>query len=62
MKLFQSGDLANALISITNPGWNYLLQDGGLYAQYNSGAIPEPATWVLLVLGLGLFRLRKKNA
>ncbi|MBR0190920.1 MAG: PEP-CTERM sorting domain-containing protein [Thermoguttaceae bacterium] len=62
VKLFQSGDLANALISITNPGWNYLLQDGGLYAQYNSGAIPEPATWVLLVLGLGLFRLRKKNA
>lgn len=62
VKLFQSGDLTSALISITNPGWNYLLQDGNLYAQYNSGSVPEPATWILLVLGLGLFRLRKKNA
>ncbi|MGN1274733.1 MAG: beta strand repeat-containing protein [Thermoguttaceae bacterium] len=62
VKLFQSGDFSDALISITNPGWNYLLQDNSLFAQYNSGSVPEPATWILLILGLGLFRLRKKHA
>jgi len=57
--LFSNGDLTQSVISVTNPGWSSFVEDGALYAR-NVSSTPEPATWVLLVLGLGFLRFGKR--
>ena len=42
-------------IAVDSRGTNYLRNTAEIYRQFtNAGAVPEPATWAMMLMGFGL--------